>query len=306
MNRADVLDSPKNLQVMQGLAHDLAGRRAGDRLPTSRDLQARFGAGSGTISKCLRALEDVGAVSCVARGHQGTFITGKRIGRLWTIAELGAVSALFTPPPRSQSEQLIADLRAQFEAVEVPLNVVLRRGADRRVDDVLSGDADLAVISAGAFMRVTEAHGQENVRAWSLGPFTFYSRDSLTVLLRPGLTRADEVRSVAVASDSLDHVRFSQAEFGEAVDYVAVEYDGLPLAVAERRVDAALWHHEPLLIPFEMVGITACPLQRRDAIELATNLSHAVIVARPEAAELAALVDEFDLAAIGAAPAARS
>jgi YhfZ C-terminal domain/Helix-turn-helix domain len=292
-----VLDSPKNVQVMQGLANDLARRRVGDRLPTSRDYQARFGAGSGTISKCLRALEDVGVVSCVARGHQGTFVTGRRIGRLWAIAERGAVSALFTPPPRSQSERLIADLRAQFAAVEVPLNVVLRRGADRRVDDVLAGDADLAVISASAFARVTE----ENVRAWSLGPFSYYSRDSLTVLLRPGLAPVDDVRRVAVASDSLDHVRFSQAEFGDAVEYVAVEYDGLPLAVAERRVDAALWHHEPLLIPFEMVGIASRPLRRRVAIDLATTLSHAVIVARAEAAELAAVVDELERAAIGSA-----
>jgi YhfZ-like protein/helix-turn-helix protein len=295
MTQIDPTPRPKNLEVLRQLAADLLCRPVGSRLPTSREYQARFSAGSGTVSKCIRTLEEIGAVAVVPHGHQGTFVTGRDVGRLWTLSEQGPVSGLLTPTLPSQTELLTEDLRERFKALGVPFHVMLRRGADWRVSRVLAGEADLAVISGSAFARASARAG---LRAWPLAPFTYYGAESLMVIQRPGLRSARTLRRVGIASDTQDHAELARAEFGDAVEYVPLEYDALVRAVAERGVDAAVWHRVPLAIPFELVGVTTRPLQRPAAIELAATGSHAVVVARADAAELGALLDDAGLGAI--------
>jgi YhfZ-like protein/helix-turn-helix protein len=294
MTQIDSTLRPKNLEVLRQLAADLLCRPVGARLPTSREYQARFEAGSGTVSKSIRTLEEIGAVHVTSRGHQGTFVTGRDVGRLWTLSEQGPVSGLLTPTLPSQTELLTEDLRERFKALGVPFHVMLRRGADWRVSRVLDGEADLAVISGSAFARASARAG---LRAWPLAPFTYYGLESLRVILRPGL-RSRTLSRVGIASDTQDHAEFARAEFGAAVEYVPLEYDALVRAVAERRVDAAVWHRVPLAIPFELVGITTRPLHSPAALELAATGSHAVVVARADAAELGALLDGAGLDAI--------
>src|ERR1700742_1501463 len=144
MTRTDPTPRPKNLEVRQRLAGALLCRAVGERLPTSREYQARFAAGSGTVSKCIRTLEEIGAVEVASRGHQGTFVTARHVGRRWTVSEQGPVSGLLTPTLPSQTEHLTEDLRERFRALGVPFHVMLRRGGEWRVSQVLSGDADLA------------------------------------------------------------------------------------------------------------------------------------------------------------------
>ncbi len=284
--------APKNLQVLQLLARDLLCRHAGERLPTSRDYQARFGAGSGTVSKCIRTLEEIGAVAVASRGHQGTFVTARNVGRLWTLAEQGAVSGLLSPTQAAQLELLTEELRERFRALGVPFHATLRRGAEGRLERVAAGEADLTVISGSALARLRH----DGLRAWPLAPFTYYGRDAHSVILRPGLRSERQLARVAIASDTEDQASFARAEFGDGVEYVAMPYAHLVRAVAERSVDAAVWHHVPLTIPFELVGIRTRPLRAADAY--VRDGSHAVVVARAADAELGALLDGAGLESI--------
>lgn len=60
---------------LQVLAHIAAGRlRAGDRLPTIRDLATDLGVASGTVQRAYRELEQTGAV--LTRRRTGTVVGG--------------------------------------------------------------------------------------------------------------------------------------------------------------------------------------------------------------------------------------
>src|ERR1700690_4231516 len=109
------LASSSNQGAVGLLARDILRRAVGDRLPTSMQYQELLNVGSGTVQKGLRVLESAGATELRARGHQGTFIVARHVGRLWAIAGLGPVTGAMPLPDSPEGSGLAAGLREQFD-----------------------------------------------------------------------------------------------------------------------------------------------------------------------------------------------
>lgn len=288
-----------NQRAIQLLARDVLCRDVGDRLPTSLQYREQFGVGTGTVHKALRILGDAGAAAFTTRGHQGTFVARRHVGRLWAMGELGPVTAAMPLPDSPEGSGLAAGLRDEFDLLGIPLQMRHMYGSGKRLDAVREGRADFAVLSAGAAASARAGWSGGNWIERDLGPYSYYSEGSLVVLERPGLHEGDgkAAWTIGISRDSYDQSRLTLAEFPEAGGYRYEEHDCLhmPAAVTGGVIDAAVWHRITMPIPLEMLRVTCRPLRQPDAIAAIGLLSRAVALAAGASAQIEALLLRLDV-----------
>ena len=299
MTRVD-LSLPSNQRATQLLARDVLCLDVGDRLPTSLQYQEQLGVGSGTVQKALRILEGSRAAGFTSRGHQGTFVARRHLGRLWAIAGLGAVTGAMPLPDSREGAGLAAGLRNEFDLLAIPLQMRYMHGSAARLEAVRKGRADFAVLSAAASVSAREGAGAGRWIERDLGPCSYYSEDSLGVLTRPGLRDKGGTATwrVGIDRDSYDHMHLTLAEFPPEVgryEYKTQDYQRLPAAVAGRVIDTAVWHRITLPIPLELLGVTWRALVNPRAIDMKDAVSRAVVLARCDRREIEALLRRLDV-----------
>ncbi len=296
----------KNFKASQQIAADLLGRDVGQRLPTTVRYQELLEVGSGTVQKALRDLESVGAVRTRAQGHQGTYILELRVDKLWVLAGLGPVTGVMPLPNSAEWAGLATGLRSEFEKLGIPLQALYVHGSYNRAALVAEGKADFALLS-----REAASHAAAQKGEWStldFGPWTYYSDDSLLVLLRPGMVDTDssplvggerkgpKIRTVGIDPESYDHHQLTLAEFpeGAGLEYVHCAYPHVPAVVARGEIDAAVWNRTMLAIPLELVGVAVRPLRRTDSIALSRSLNRAVLLSCGVRLDVAAILGRID------------
>jgi hypothetical protein len=288
----------KNQRTVELLARDILVRDVGDRLPISTQYQELLEVGSGTVQKGLRVLESVGAVTLRARGHRGTFIIDRHVGQLWAIAGLGPVTGALPLPNSPEASGLAAGLRQQFDQMRIPLQMIYLHGSSLRLQMVSENRADFAVVSRGAGEREQKHVQNQQWLVTDLGAYSYYSLGSIVVLLRPHLLESGpgSIKKVGIDRDSYDHTQLTLAEFPRSggYQYTTHEYPSLPAAVAEGKIDAAVWHRTVLEIPLELVGIRARLLEQAEARNVLKSLESAALLARPDWPELRALLGQLD------------
>lgn len=300
----------KNALASRQIAADLLGRSEGERLPTALRYQELLGVGSGTVQKALKELASVGAVRTRARGHQGTYIVELLADKLWAIAGLGPVTGVMPLPNSTEWAGLATGLRSEFRRLGIPLQALYVHGSYRRATLVSEGKADFAVLSEEA-----AKHASSDGERWTtldLGPRTYYSDGSLVVLLRPGLEDTVDathnrtegavggIRRVGIDPDSYDHTRLTRAEFPEDLGFAYTDcaYPHIPAAVAEGKVDAAVWNRTMLAIPLELVGVAIRPLRQVDSVAMFGPLSQAVLLSNGARSEVTVILRRLDTQAI--------
>jgi hypothetical protein len=292
----------RNQVAVRLLARDILCREVGERLPTALQYQELIEVGSGTVQKALRVLQSAGAVALRARGHQGTFIVERHVGPLWAIAGLGAAIGVLPLTDCTEGWGLAAGLREQFDALGVPLQMLYLHGAAHRVEMVRGGRADFVVLSRAAVDQMRTATAGSDWLELDLGPHSYYSHESMVVLLRPHVAEEGPaaIRRVGIDPDSSDHMQLTRAEFPEAAgyDYQPHAHGRLLMAVAQGAIDAAVWHRTSLLIPPELAGIGVRPLQQQKALDLFASLSRATLLAPTNKQQLSSVLRHLDLARI--------
>jgi hypothetical protein len=297
----DILFS-KNQRTVELLARDILTREVGQRLPTSIEYQELLGVGSGTVQKGLRVLESVGALQLRARGHKGTLLIDQRVGQLWALSGLGHMTGTAPLPDSTEAVGLATGLRSEFDRIGIPLQMLYMHGSSHRIRTVMDQRADFAILSRGAGERGRLDGGPAAWAQLDFGAYSYYGYGSIVVLIRPGLDPSEPSaeRVIGIDRDSYDHAQLTFAEFPESPEhrYDTYDYPQIPAAVAEGRIDAAVWHRTALSIPLELVGIHVRPLQRPDALEVCETLDRAVLLARQNRREQAAVLRSLNLAKI--------
>lgn len=295
------LSQPSNQRTLQAIARDLLGQEAGSRLTTGSQYQEQLGVGAGTVQKSLRSLSSSGAVVLKSRGHQGTYIVERDLGRLWQLAGLGSVRLLMTPPGADEHHALAAGLREVFQAMGIPMEIAYLRGAERRVREVLAGNAAFTVASGGAARDLDLGE----LASVELGSDSYYGPDSVVVVsLEGGAAEpaTGERLRIGVDRSSYDHAQLTYAEFpdDDRFAYVDCDFTHVPAAVLEGRIDAGIWHQMELLIPLDLVGLATRPLRAESARALRSEISSAVLLADVQNTQLTTVLREIDTATVRA------
>ena len=264
--------------VRAHVAQVLLAREVGQRIPTVQELQASTGAGTGTVVKALRNLQDSGAVTLTARGHQGTIVTGREVGQLWNAAALGNFRLILPPQGPVEQQGILEVIQTALQEIGVAVVAGFRPGALTRLEDVYQERVHATVSSAGALARHRE--NLPGLAGVDLGPGTFYSGGSLVVVEHATRTPRTPLR-VGIDRNSDDHQRLSEAEFGARdPEYVQCPFVLAPAAVLAGDVDAMVWHSMPTVIPPELAGLRLSPLATAPGKEVVAQISPAVIVTR--------------------------
>ena len=288
----------RNQQAVQEVARSILRHRTPERLPSILEYQERLGVGSGTVQKAFRILEESGAATTEPRGHLGRFVVSINPGRAWSLAGLGVIHAILTPPGAREIYGLVDGLSDEFERLGLPLQVNYQRGSMKRLERIASSGTSFAVMSSGAAASLA----RDDLNIASLAAGTYYSAGSL-VRLSKGVSAAPRSRlkplRVGIDRDSSDHVELTEAEFGHLKDvsYVDCPFPKVPAEILAGRIDVGIWHRIMLLVPLNLMGISS------EAISPATKAlldsrSAASIVFPKTNLELGTALDFVDLARV--------
>jgi hypothetical protein len=272
---ASITASPR---VKAALAQLLLSREVGQRIPTVQELQSIVRSGAGTVVKALRSLESDGAVGLEARGHQGTVVIARQVGKLWHAGELGNLHLAMPPPGPVEQLGLVRGFQEALDKIGVSVMVDFIGGARKRLEEVYHERAHTAITSSGAF-----GHHCDDLPGLSgldLGESTYYGEGSLVVIERAGDQLTGRVR-VGIDHGSHDHERLTEQEFAEwNATYVECPFVRAPEWVLAGRIDTAVWHEMPTVIPPELAGLRLRPLTSPGSKALLEQVSHASIVTR--------------------------
>ncbi|WP_202303253.1 YhfZ family protein [Dryocola clanedunensis] len=285
-------EKSENISPEAFIARDILSPGFSGRLATTSQYQERLGIGSGTVQKALHELRQNGAVELVSRGHQGTWITRRDFDRLWDMARLPPVHILL-PSRGSQEATVVAGgLSLQFQEWGVGTTIGYMRGARSRLEALDQGQTDVVLLSSGSASLLLPDDPDRYVKI-SLGVGSYYCPGSLVVVekIAPATGRR---RKIGIDFHSNDHQRLTRAQFpAELHDYVETDFTLLPRAVFLNEIDSGVWHQEESLIPLDKVGLSLRPLDEPEAVEMAEQISAAVLVAAQDS-PVVTLLRELD------------
>lgn len=228
------------------------------------------------MQAALRTLSEADAIELSSHGHQGTRLVARHPGRLWAAASRGAPTGIMPLPSSVEFAGLASALAERFEWAGVPLSLAFRQGGHTRVRFLEAGRADFIVCSV-AFAETLAA---DRFEARPLTPFSFYGRDSVVVITRPGEPPRPEGR-VPIDPRSHDHSQLTEAEFPDAT-YTECAYPQIPELIVRGEVEAAVWHRTSASPLLTAAGLEMHPLSRSSPAE-GERFSTAALVTLVEA-----------------------
>ncbi|WBM70975.1 hypothetical protein OH773_01510 [Buttiauxella sp. WJP83] len=234
------------------LARYLLGEKRGSRLKTIDELATECRFSVGLIQAALKTLEKAGAVKVERRGRNGSYLVSMDNKMLLAFADIGNVVCAMPLPYTRLYEGLASGLKAQFDGI--PFYYAHMRGSDVRVECLLNGVYDLAVVSRLAAQSYLD--NTDVCIALELGPHTYVGEHKL-------ICRVDtqQIKRVGLDPRSADQRIMTEIYFsGQPVEILDVPYHECINRVAKGEIDAVIWNvgGEDSL---ELLGLEALPLQ---------------------------------------------
>lgn len=239
----------------QGVAEAFLASPLGGRVPTTPKLAEQIGVSLGTVHAAITSLEQEGLISTTAHGAKGRRLVSRDTLGLWATSGRGALTGVLPLPESREMAGLATALMAAADDRRAPVQLLFRQGGHNRLDALESRRVDF-VVTSGSLARARSA----TTERLELRPHSYYQAGALVVITqREGAKQPPG--SVAADPASADHYAMTLQEF-PGVQIVEKSYMFIPAAVANREVDAAVWHRttpSPLMIA---TGLSAHPLRR--------------------------------------------
>jgi hypothetical protein len=268
--------------ICREIARDLIPLDVGRKVKTTSEYARLLQAGQGTVQKAFKRLEEMQAMVLESRGHLGTYLAAKDLGRLWAVSGLGIVTCVMPLPDSREYEGIATALAHLFDASNIPLNLLHLNGARRRIEHLKSG-ADFVVLSRFSADRALGEDPTLEVFLSSV-PGSFYDSDSLTVMVEADAAdRKGGVRRVGIDETSWDHAAVTRLEFEDApVEFVQSPYHMIPDLILGRAIDAAVWRRTTRRVQAASEALSFQPLRSDAARRVSEALSRLAIVGTEE------------------------
>lgn len=285
-------------QAIRAIVVDALRAGTGASLPTNSHYLKSLGASAGTVQRAMKFLADQQALTVISRGHLGRTLESLDIGAAWHLAGLTPLRLLFPPGGPVEIDVLTESLAGELTALGVPHTVHHQRGGARRIDAVVAGDYDLAVVSAGTLGHAS--HRMEGAPTLVLPPGTYYAPHRLVSVTRTVGPAPGPGARVAIDHDSPDHVLLTESAYppGSGYDYVPCRFPEVPAAVLRGRVDVGIWHLSHTVIPLDLAGLSCTDLEDLPTATAWRGLSAAALVGWPQRGELATVLASISLPAL--------
>ncbi len=252
------------------LARYLLGEKSGNRLKTIDELATECHFSVGLIQAALKTLEKADAVTVERRGRNGSYLVSMDNKALLAFADIGNVVCAMPLPYTRLYEGLASGLKAQFDGI--PFYYAHMRGSDVRVECLLNGVYDLAVVSRLAAQSYFDK--EDVCMALELGPHTYVGEHKL--ICRAG---DRQIKKVGLDPRSADQRIMTEIYFSDrVVELLDVPYYECLNRIAKGEIDAVIWNVTNE-VDLEPHGLVAKPLPEDSRF---TDASEAVILTRAD------------------------
>lgn len=252
--------------VITTLARYLLGEKCGNRLKTIDELATECRSSVGLTQAALKTLESSGAIRIERRGRNGSYLVEMDNKALLSHVDINNVVCAMPLPYTRLYEGLASGLKAQFDGI--PFYYAHMRGADIRVECLLNGVYDMAVVSRLAAESYLTQKGL--CLALELGPHTYVGEHQL--ICRKG-------ESANVKRVGLDNRSADQKIMTDVFLAVVMWNESISLITSLQRivkgdVDAVIWNvvaeNELTMLGLEATPLTDDPrfLQATEAVVL--------------------------------------
>ena len=240
--------------MLTTLARYLLGEKCGNRLKTIDELANECHSSVGLTQAALKTLESSGAIRIERRGRNGSFLVEMANKTVLSHVDISNVVCAMPLPYTRLYEGLASGLKAQFEGI--PFYYAHMRGADIRVECLLNGVYDMAVVSRLAAESYLAQNGLRI--ALELGPHTYVGEHQL--ICRKG--ESDRVKRVGLDNRSADQKIMTEACFGKSdVELIDLSYHESLQRIVKGDVDAVIWN-VVAEAELALLGLEATPLTR--------------------------------------------
>lgn len=253
--------------VITTLARYLLGEKCGNRLKTIDELATECRSSVGLTQAALKTLESSGAIRIERRGRNGSYLVEMDNKALLSHVDINNVVCAMPLPYTCLYEGLASGLKAQFDGI--PFYYAHMRGADIRVECLLNGVYDMAVVSRLAAESYLTQKGL--CLALELGPHTYVGEHQL--ICRKG--ESANVKRVGLDNRSADQKIMTDVFFGGSdVERVDLSYHESLQRIVKGDVDAVIWNvvaeNELTMLGLEATPLTDDPrfLQATEAVVL--------------------------------------
>lgn len=252
--------------VITTLARYLLGEKCGNRLKTIDELANECRSSVGLTQAALKTLESSGAIRIERRGRNGSYLVEMDNKALLSHVDINNVVCAMPLPYTRLYEGLASGLKAQFDGI--PFYYAHMRGADIRVECLLNGVYDMAVVSRLAAESYLTQKGL--CLALELGPHTYVGEHQL--ICRKG--ESANVKRVGLDNRSADQKIMTDVFLAVVMWNESISLITSLQHIVKGDVDAVIWNvvaeNELTMLGLEATPLTDDPrfLQATEAVVL--------------------------------------
>lgn len=237
----------KNGLSTRELARMFIPFQVGERIPTVTAIHEHTKAARGTIQNAMKLLQSCGAITLEARGHLGSFLIKKDMQILLEIAGINAIVGVMPLPYSKRYEGFATGILAALKnTYQIPVAMAYMRGAQKRIEHMISGRYDFAIISGYAAKKLMEADEQIQI-VQSFGNYSYLSKHVIIFSSKESFSIEDGMK-VGIDNDSVDQKLLTQQICkNKNVQYVHVDYSQTLKRVLSGEIDAAIWNKDEIL-----------------------------------------------------------
>ncbi len=267
------------VDLVPGLAGQLLGTiDVGARMPTVRSLARTHRSSVASIHAAIATLQEAGAIETQARGRSGTFLIGRSVGRLWSIAEGGPLVIALPLMSSRRYEALATAIKQVLTTAGQEVFLIFVRGSRQRLQAVRSRRCHLAVMSSFA---ASQLCGPDDAVVVRLAPGTYNTGHR--VYFAPPSPDSYKLR-VVVDPHSADQQLLTALEYaGKDIDLIPAVTTQITRLLSSGQADEAVWTIDEMEAALP-VGILNRPLADTVVDHLGDRDTRAVLVGRSDQA----------------------
>ncbi len=232
--------------VAINLAREFINMESGDRLETVAAYAEKYNAARGTVQSSIKLLKDSKAIDIQSRGHLGTYINFIDYEKLWEFTDFGNCLGVMPLPYSKLYEGLATGLYKVAEESVLPINIAYMRGSRMRVDGILKGRYDFAVMSKFSAKAYVD-EGMEIECIISFGKCSYVNKHAI-VLADKNKNKVEEGMKVAIDKASYDIYAITKKILKDInVTYIEMPYNQILSKILSGEVDAAVWSIDEIL-----------------------------------------------------------
>lgn len=263
------------------------------KIKTVTDLQNEVNVSRGTIQNSIKILTNAKAVTLLSRGMLGTFLIEKNLDLLLEYSNLSFLVGVMPLPYSKHYEGLSTGLLFVLEqTLNLPVNMAYMRGSQKRIQLVLNGRYDYAIVSKFAAKEYINNYPDALEIVSDFGKSS-YLNEHVLLLSDFDKTEIEDGMRVGIDYDSIDQSKLTLAAcHDKKVSLVQVDYSQLLEMLKRKEIDATVWNGDEIKENNKDLNVVKLNIEQSD------NTSAVIVIDRNRIDLRKVLMDAIDEKAV--------